>query len=545
MFGGGDEDYQHRRVVLPELRWKRTIIVFAFLVPILFAAFTRHAWEDYFITLRSSRNLVEGHGLVFNPGERVHTFTSPLGVLLPALCTAIAGANHEEVALWLFRLINAALLAAAAALLWKRADTLRLGLLGRFLLFGLLLTDAKLTDFAINGMETAILVFFVLLLWSELEAPAAPRIGRIAAAVAGLMWTRPDAFIIGGALLLPQLLIRGGDKNRTRLHWPGIWRGGLLGGLLYLPWFAWAWWYYGSPVPHTIVAKSAFTIPVHLSAWLNLPLQTLRGQSMLIDLFLPANWVFGGWPSSMQYVAHALTGIAAFAWIAPGFPAAARRVSLTLFFGMFYLCSIILFPWYVPPWTVIACLALSFAIDHLYQQLVAGRRKFLAAICRTTCVVAVLAQLTLLLGVAWQMRAQQAFVETGVRRQVGEWLRQNSQAGDTVFLEPLGYVGYFSQLKTYDFPGLSSPEVVDVVRHSNKRYVDIIDQLNPTWVLLRPIEAARSEFQQKPVLERYELVKSWNALPQLDTIAYLPGRPWMEFEAQYLLFHRKPAKLAP
>src|SRR3954468_18503114 len=100
---------------------KRTpwaLIAAAFAVPLLFALITNHAWEDYFITLRASRNLVEGHGLVFNPGERVHTFTSPLGVLIPALCTWIAGVHHEEAALWLFRIINAALLAAAALLAW-------------------------------------------------------------------------------------------------------------------------------------------------------------------------------------------------------------------------------------------------------------------------------------------------------------------------------------------------------------------------------------------------------------------------------------------
>ncbi|MBM3856168.1 MAG: hypothetical protein FJ399_23920, partial [Verrucomicrobia bacterium] len=98
-----------------------TALVLAALLPLAFAAFTQHAWEDYFITLRSSRHLVDGHGLVFNPGERVHTFTSPLGVLVPALCTALAGPDREATALWIFRLINAAFLAGAAALLWRRA----------------------------------------------------------------------------------------------------------------------------------------------------------------------------------------------------------------------------------------------------------------------------------------------------------------------------------------------------------------------------------------------------------------------------------------
>lgn len=530
--------------MVPELRWKRGAIALAFLVPIVFAAFTHHAWEDYFITLRASRNLVEGHGLVFNPGERIHTFTSPLGVLLPALCTLLAGANHEELALWFFRGINAAFLAAGAALLWRRAESLQLGKVGRFLLFGLLFTDAKLIDFATNGMETAILVFFVLLLWTELESPTRPRLGWIAVGVAGLMWTRPDAFVLGGALLLPQLLIRGGEKERLRAQWRPLWRGVVGGGLLYVPWFAWAWWYYGSPVPHTIVAKAAFTAPFRVASLFAFPLQTLRGQSMMIDLFLPANWSFGGWPTFAPHVAHALVGIAAFAWVIPRFPATARRASLALFLGMFYLCSIILFPWYAPPWTAIAVIALAFTIDALYQNF-RDAQPLVAAICRTTCVVLVLAQLSLLAGVAWQMRAQQKYVETGVRRDIGEWLRKNSAPGDTLFLEPLGYVGYFSGLKTFDFPGLSSPEVVKVVRNGGKRYVDIITQLNPTWVLLRNNEAARPEFPRSHVLDRYRLVKSWNALPQLDAVEFLPGRPWMEFEAQYLLFHRQTTTASP
>jgi hypothetical protein len=61
------------------------IFLGAFAIFLLFALCTNHVWEDYYITYRSSKNLANGHGLVFNVGERLHTFTSPLGVLLPAL----------------------------------------------------------------------------------------------------------------------------------------------------------------------------------------------------------------------------------------------------------------------------------------------------------------------------------------------------------------------------------------------------------------------------------------------------------------------------
>jgi hypothetical protein len=529
-------------------RAKWLVVVLAFLLPLAFAGFTGHAWEDYFITLRSSRNLVEGHGLVFNPGAHVHTFTSPLGVLVPALCTAVAGVDHETAALWLFRLINATLLAAAALLAWRRADTLRIGALGRLVFFGLVLADAKLTDFAINGMETAILVFFLLLLWGELEAPAGPRAGRIAVALGGLMWTRPDAFILAGALLVPHLWFRPREPGAetVRPTWAPLVRGALLGGLLYLPWFLWAWWYYGTPVPHTIIAKSAYTAPVHALYLLQQPWRVLTGDSMLVDLFMPSYWVFGGWPAALPRFAQGLTIIATFGWLVPGWSAAGRRLSLAVFLGMFYLSSIILFPWYAPPWSVLAALAIALAVNHVAASPVVAARGWLRSGLRIACGLVVALQAGMWVASAWQMRVQQSVVENGARRPVGDWLRQHAAPGDTVFLEPLGYIGYYSRLRTYDFPGLSSPEVVAAVRGGARSYSALIAKLQPTWVVLRPDEAARADFQRHPVLSDYEIVQRWDVRPQLAAVTVLPGRPWNEFEASYLLYRRKsPAAPGP
>lgn len=525
----------------PRLKW--LVLALAVLTPLAFACYTEHAWEDYFITLRSSRNLVEGHGLVFNPGERVHTFTSPLGVLLPALCTWIAGADHEVGALWLFRLINAALLGASAWLLWRRADALRLGALGRVVLFGLIFADAKLIDFSINGMETAVLVFFLLLLWSELESPHGPRALGIALGTAGLMWTRPDAFVLGAALIIPRVLIRTKESEhgtvRPPVPWAALLRGLALGAVLYLPWFVWAWWYYGTPVPHTIIAKGAYTAAPQWGNLALLPLRTLAGQSALADLFLPTYASFGGWPVFLYKIAQVLAGIAAFAWVVPRFSAATRRASLAVFIGMFYLESIILFPWYVPPWTVLAAIALAGTFDSLHAGVLALGQKSAALALRAVALAVVVVQLSVLAANAWQMRIEQRYVETGVRRVIGEWLRQHASKGDTVFLEPLGYIGYFSQLKTYDFPGLSSPEVVAAIRSGARRYADVIGRLKPTWVVLRPHELARPEFASTRVLENYDRVEARSALASLDTFQFLPGRPWVEGESQFIVFRRK------
>ncbi len=510
------------------------VVALAFLVPLAFALFTGHAWEDYFITLRASRNLVEGHGLVFTPGERVHTFTSPLGVLIPALCTALAGVDRVDAALWLYRIVNAAFLASAAWLVWRRADTLRLGSIGRVVLFGLLLADAKLTDFSINGMETAIFVFFMLLLWSELESPTSPRVMPLALAFGGLMWTRPDAFVLAGAILLPHLIFRDRTLAPLRPRLLAVVKGALIGGAIYLPWFAWAWWYYGTPVPHTIIAKGGVTPHLELGRLLLVPWRIVSENG---QMFLPAYAEMGGWPTPLGYIARALSVLASFAWLVPGWSAAGRRASLAVFLGAFYLHTIIAFPWYVPPWTVLAAIALGFGWDAVVQAEAARRWRGLV---RIACLVVVFAQVAMLGAVAWQMRVTQTYVENGVRRPIGEWLHAHAAPGDSVFLEPLGYIGYFSKLKTYDFPGLSSPEVVRAMRAGAVDYSSLIKLLRPSWVVLRPYEVYQMSASPLHALESYDEVKRWSARPQLDAVNLLPGRNWSNWEAGYVLFKRRP-----
>jgi len=67
-----------------------------FTLALLFAAYTRHAWEDYYITYRCSKNLATGHGLVYTVGERVHAFTSPLNVLIPAALSVMTGNTRSS-----------------------------------------------------------------------------------------------------------------------------------------------------------------------------------------------------------------------------------------------------------------------------------------------------------------------------------------------------------------------------------------------------------------------------------------------------------------
>src|SRR5436190_21749578 len=72
----------------PELSRRASAIVFiaACLVCLGYTFYTNQTWEDSLITLRHGENLLKGEGLTYNPGTRVHGFTSPINVLLLTLC---------------------------------------------------------------------------------------------------------------------------------------------------------------------------------------------------------------------------------------------------------------------------------------------------------------------------------------------------------------------------------------------------------------------------------------------------------------------------
>ena len=230
-------------------------IVAAVVTTLGYAWYTNHVWEDYLITFRHSQNLCEGHGLVYRPGERVHGFTSPLGTLLPALCHVATGRQSYVVALWLFRVLSTLAFVGAGLILLqilRESDTGRFGL---YILGTLYVVEVKAVAFSMNGMETAFMLLFVA--WGlrlVLRDPARHWFS-LGLCGAGLLWTRPDGCVYFAILALASLLFAEGSR-KTLLF--ALVKSGLVCAVLYLPWFIWAWSYYGSPIPNTVRAKGNY-----------------------------------------------------------------------------------------------------------------------------------------------------------------------------------------------------------------------------------------------------------------------------------------------
>jgi len=522
-----------------------SLVIFVMLVGVAFAAFTQHVWEDYYITYRASKNLAQGNGLVFNVGEPIHTFTSPLGVLLPALASWVTGTNTDQAALWVFRIISLAFLACGAGFIFHLARKSGLPAIPALLAGAWLALDAKTLDFSINGMETGIWVaFLTYAIWAQLGGSKNWR--HLGVAWAGLMWTRPDCFIHISLLALSGLIFMPGpaEDSRGKLF-VGFLKGGLVTTALYLPWFVWAWVYYTTPVPHTVEAKGGFSVAVpvaeQLQRLVEMPLSFLGHYNSMGATFLPAYYELEGWHGAMIWLGRLAAGLVGIAWLLPRVSRPVRWLSL-VFFGIHAYLTLVPyypFPWYVPA-TIPFAILVWVGVIRDWTKLGEGN----IARWRTQVgyggLVATLVATTLVTGlVAIQMRAQQSLIEDGNRRLIGEHIREHAAEGDTVFTESLGYIGYFSGIRTFDFPGMSSPEMVTARELVGNDWRDLIDHLQPTWVVLRPHEIERlHNGTDWRITHSFDEVGVFDRRAEIEALA-IPGRGYLKHDAVFHLFKRR------
>lgn len=535
------------------------IFISVFACPLLFALYSNHTWEDWYITYRASKNLAIGNGLVFNPGERLHSFTSPLGTLIPALLNYITGNISDALVIWLFRLLNCTLLACSALLLVQIARATALASFATLILVSLFAIDARIVDFSINGMETAFMMFFLLLTIHSFSVPSERFLLKLGVAWAGLMWSRPDSFvyIFGltlGYLLFPLPGLDQGETLPTKLK--KLCLAGMIASALYCPWLLWATYYYGTPIPHTIIAKGLLTPKLHL---LTLAKQLLIfpytlffvDDRSLLSTFLPPYFSFGGWYEWAQPLGKYLALLCALYWCVPKATPAGRMVATAVFLGHFYLTHVAAYvaPWYMPSVTLLSIVVLGQIVQQLSAIVLAygsnAARRFPAnprnALYLCFCSLVGLS-LLMTLAVAYQMKLRQEIIELGMRKPIGLWLAAHANSSrDTVFLECLGVIGFYSQLKMYDFPGMSSPEVVSARRSLNTdAYAPLINYLHPDWLVLRPFEIDNINAAAPSLLaSQYQIAQIFDVRDTIDAFHYLPGRTYFQVDQTFTIFKRR------
>ena len=217
-----------------------------------------------------------------------------------------------------------------------------------------------------------------------------------------------------------------------------------------------------------------------------------------------------------------------------------RIAGLAFVLGGLYLEITPRAPWYFPAWEIFAFIAIAGLVAALAESLRAMRGRG-TAIVSTIAILGVLPQASIYLGASVQLREQQSLIEWGLRSNIGRDLRRMAASPhDTVFLEPLGYIGFFSGLAMRDTPGLCAPEVVALRKSGRMSMGSIAVALKTDWVVLR-----RNEFKAMtgPELAQFEMMYEYrgdyDARQQVEEVAFLPGRNFLRFDAHFLLWHIK------
>jgi arabinofuranosyltransferase len=217
--------------------------------------------EDAFISFRYARNLVQGHGLVYNVGERVEGYSNFLWTLMVAGGMA---AGLDPVPLARFLGIGSSLLLLGLVFFSARRLDQPRGATGGLLAACLVALAPGILIEGVQGLET---IFYTLLVTAGMLLGAGARTAEAATGSARPRWilasagllalaalTRPDGLGIFGLVTLGALAWRARRSLPILTRWELAAIG--LFAVIYVPYWLWRFDYYGYPFPNTFYAKT-------------------------------------------------------------------------------------------------------------------------------------------------------------------------------------------------------------------------------------------------------------------------------------------------
>ncbi|MEX1365384.1 MAG: hypothetical protein AB1Z98_19820 [Nannocystaceae bacterium] len=200
--------------------------------------------DDSYISFRYARNLAEGWGLVYNPGEAIEGYTNFLWTVVLAGGLRLGVDPHI-----VSKVLGAAAAIGILVITHRLADRMQPLRTLPCVATWLLASSMPLTAYAVLGLETSAFTFLVLWgtwrMFLEVERGSKVPWSGLVFAAAGL--TRPEAPLFLG---LPMLLLGRGFVSRQNLL-----RGVLCAGPL-LVHLGWRVAYYGRWLPATLGAKT-------------------------------------------------------------------------------------------------------------------------------------------------------------------------------------------------------------------------------------------------------------------------------------------------
>lgn len=513
--------------------WQYILVGMVLFTTLFYALITNHVWEDFFITFKFSKNLVDGHGLVYHPGEYVHGFTSVINTLLPALFYWISG-KSLAVTLWLYKLSSIVALIYGAWFFLKEYNKLSENNFLVIVFFSIIFAfEAKVVMFTTNGQEAGFMALF--LLPSLIFSYKGYLNNWVWAGIcwAGLMYTRPDGFVYILILATVSVIFA---QTKTKDEFIAIVKAGVVFIALYAPWFIIVWLYYGSPIPHTITAKAALGNSLFDDIFYTI--QSVMSYIPMVGatVFRPTYHHFGGWPAWISIYSMVVWGISTVYWLIPSSDRFGRYVSFLFTLLVLYFSLLVFkggaYPWYYPPASILGSFVLISAVYQLSKKFTFQYQVF---VMYGICLIFVFLSTSIYFMTVSQISVQQKIIENGNRTKIGLWLNENKKEGDSVFLEPLGYIGYFSEAKMMDWPGLVSPEVVKAEKKKvYGRFEPILKQINPSWIVLRP-NSFKTLAKSSWFNANYKAIVIFDVRDEIKKYPDLPGVNYLLLDSVFII----------
>lgn len=423
-----------RRVEEPaaERAWRRLALGYAAgLAATILYANRDFYHDDAYITLRYARNLIDGAGVVWNPGEYVQGYTNFLHLML------VSGLGRLGIDLIVAsRVVGmAALLSLVGVLMvwsWRdhAATRPRLGHVPTLLV----MTSAPMLVWSVGGLEGTLFsmmvasgsLLFLLGLDGKLGAPAFVASGGC---LAMSFLTRPDGILFLALSVGWLLVARRGRQGRRDLV-------GFLGGaaLVALPYVVWQSIYYGDIVPNTFYAKTGAPLPLRLRlGWSYLVDYALTPPFLPLLLLASLAYVSAAkrWDKPLGYLSLSIAAYAGFIVVVGGDHMQAFRLFLPL------------------------VVLMSLALARASSTLIEGRGPLAVGVISAGLLVLATLQLS---DRTINPRAEDpaAFVGTIV----GKYIAQAWPEGSLVALNTAGSTPYYADHHRYvDMLGLNDPQI--------------------------------------------------------------------------------------
>ncbi len=405
-------------------------------------------YDDPYITFRYARNLLSGHGFVYNTGQKVLSTTAPLyAVLLAGL--GLIWPNLPTLA----NTLSATCLVLGALFLYLLPEARGHRAAGLIAALLLSLSPDLIPTF---GAETCLVVMLTL---GGLLAYSRSRFSVSAVLLALVVMVRPDGLLAFAAVGIYHLLSRQSVPWRAVLLWVvlvGVWYSGL-------------WWYFGTPVPATLQAKQHQGQMAISDSFVAGFLATLRTRGRL-----PLFW---------------LQGILAIVGLGQVAGKSRHWIPLLLWAVLYFVAYAVLgvsrYFWYYGPLApAITVLVAEGAVAALRSM---RRLRLPRSLVFSASGLVVLA---LLLPLVVQLFAVVWFEDPRVEvyGEIGHWLRRHSDPEASVGTLEAGVIGYYGERTMIDFAGLIQPEVAQRLGPSST-YQDsaawAIQRYWPDYVLLQ------------------------------------------------------------